>query len=125
MLRKIALFAALVFSLGTASYADDESNPDNGRHGWQQGGLEVQITDSGYFPFITYLQAGDVVRIVNATETNKGIQARRFMNRWTTGTLEPGDTFYLVVGSDTQLSFEDIATSTVVGQFSFAAAPLQ
>lgn len=120
MLRKIALFSALVAGLGTSVFADGENTEGNE---WGNA-IPILITDDGYFPFITYLNPGDRVAFVNATEQTQSIQARRFTGRWTSGTLQPGEEFYLDVTETTQLNFEDVATSTVVGQLSFDPAPL-
>jgi len=109
MLRKFALTLAAIGALSTSAAAEEQL---------------IMITDDGFFPMKTYFDPGDTVRFINTTTSDREIHAKKALNRWTTGVLEPGEEYVLVVSTGMQLQFRENFSGSTVGDFSFDNAPL-
>lgn len=118
MLRKFAVMASVAALAATGALADGDDDDD--------GPIDhtVMIMDFNFFPVVSYIDNGDRVEFVNETDAPREIQARKAMDRWTTGVLAPGESFEMVVTSGSQLYFEDVADANIAGNFSFDPAPL-
>uniref|UniRef100_UPI003F694F09 hypothetical protein n=1 Tax=Marivivens donghaensis TaxID=1699413 RepID=UPI003F694F09 len=116
----IAMLASVaVLSTATMLNADTE-------HTYQT----IVITDFGFFPLITYVDAGEVVQFNKQADTIRVISAIPFENseivQWTSSELEKGDTFLIQVNEDTVLEFTSSLEEEVLnGSFSFDEPPIE
>ena len=111
MLRNFAIAVIAALSTATAALAEDSVTQT------------VVITDFGYFPMVTYLNAGDTVIFSNQTDSAQSVMAVRELEtdvpQWETGSLAPLETYSMVVTTDTVLQFETSFGNEVNGEFSF------
>jgi plastocyanin len=117
MLRKFAVMASIAALAATGAIADGEEDDEIVDH-------TVMIMDFNFFPVVSYIDNGDRVEFINETDAPREIHARKALNRWSTGVLQPGESFEMVVTSGSQLYFIDVADETIAGNFSFEPAPL-
>ncbi|MEM9580264.1 MAG: hypothetical protein AAF891_06220 [Pseudomonadota bacterium] len=86
---------------------------------------EVLMVEGGFFPDITYLNAGDSVKFTNLSGASESVSAGDAS--WTTAEILNGGSHSFVVTEDTFLQFvlDDEAEVAKTAMFSFAAAPTQ
>jgi len=88
----------------------------------------ILILPDAYFPAMTYMDPGDTVRFVNASGSAHHMMADD--SSWEIGPLEPDAEHTMVIDASVHKSFVDVNVTdaegnyTVVGEVSFAAAPL-
>lgn len=88
----------------------------------------VLILPDAYFPNITYVDAGDTVRFVNASGTQHTVIARK--NRWSVGPLNDQQEYVMAIADDIETVFyqdgavDEEGNYTVDGRFSFSPAPI-
>jgi plastocyanin len=119
MLRIAMLASAAVLSTATMLNADTEQTYQT-----------VVITDFGFFPLITYVDAGEVVQFNNQADAIRVISAIPFEDseivQWTSPELEKGETFLIQVNEDTVLEFtSSLEEEEQHGSFSFDEPPIE
>ena len=119
MLRTLTFAALAVFGTATATFAETTASEPQ----------TIVITDFGYFPMVTYLNAGDSVVFSNQTDTAREVMAVRELEtdtpQWQSGSLSSGGTYTLVINADTVLDFQSSYASETIGSFSFDEPVLQ
>lgn len=85
---------------------------------------EIAIVHGGYFPAVTYAQAGDQVIFENQSDASHTVQASD--GGWTSGSIAPNGTYSMTLDAETALSFTGNGEngSEVSGSISFDPAPI-
>ncbi len=92
---------------------------------------EVSIYDNDFMPPLIYAEPGDTVLILNEDDVVR--QATANDDAWTTGPLQPGQSYTVTLDNTTQLHFasvdpsqdEDGNTYTPTAEITFQVAPLE
>lgn len=117
-IQKLALAAAFGAIMAPAAFAD-------GAHEHT-----VMVLGESFFPRVTYAEPGDIVRFVNASETEQSIVAKD--ENWTVGPIavEGEETFTVFSGMKNDFSLilaegaDAEAIANASGAISFSAPPL-
>ena len=84
--------------------------------------LEVIFVDGGFYPEVTYLDAGDIVTFTNETEAT--LTAEATDQSWSTGALMQNASYSLAITSATVLTYSVAGEPEKSGSLSFEMAPL-
>jgi plastocyanin len=85
---------------------------------------DIIMTGEGYFPVVTYVQNGDVVRFVNLSGQTIRTRTRTNSYYWNTGWLSNNQTYTMTVSNSTQLRFKNDSDYNVYyGEMSYSAVP--
>ncbi|WP_194094303.1 cupredoxin domain-containing protein [Marivivens aquimaris] len=111
---KRALIAALFVMSGQVAHAEFN---------------EVLITDLGFFPMISYINVGDTVTFNNQATTVRTVSSLEAANEdileWTSGELEHGESFSIIVTPLTVMEFHTAVDMADIGSFSFDEPPFE
>lgn len=119
-IQKLAIAATFSAILAPAAFADEMGNEHT-----------VMILGATFFPQVTYVVPGDVLKFVNATETEQSIVAQDAI--WSVGPIPAQGEQQIVVSSDMVTNFNIVVASVegeepieapAAGSISFNAAPL-
>jgi plastocyanin len=83
----------------------------------------IIIMSDAFFPSVTYVETGDSVRFVNASNAAKMVVSSG--TGWTIGPLTTGEEAVLPVKADTALEFATDAEPIMAGILSFEATPMK
>lgn len=112
MLRKFGTLAvAATMGFGTAASAETHI---------------IMIMEDAFFPEISYIDAGDKIRFVNATESSQTVvwgdwsdEDENDEDRWTIGPIESDNYHQITVNSSIELEFKNDDHRDISGALSF------
>ncbi len=115
MIRTLTFAAIVAFGSATCVAAQEETS--SGQH------HAVYITENGFFPFVTFMTAGDDVNFINETTVSTTVMATREASsdtpEWQTPAIGPDQNYKMTVTSDMVLTFETGFGSAAQGAFTF------
>ncbi len=82
----------------------------------------VMVLGSSYFPAIAYVDPGDTVRFVNASETLHIVSGSD--GDWTTGIMQSYEEVVIPVVADMTLTYFGDEARTIEGKLDFGNAPI-
>lgn len=129
MSRKFrALAGALALAMSTMAAGPSAGQPETfGPGGAGSDGdpreHTIIILSSSYFPFTTYVAAGDTVRFVNETTLEQVVTS--YAAGWTTGIIEPGGEVVVTVTGAMEGSYFGDRERAMEGRLSFAPSPME